>query len=151
MQETYVTRVLFLGQEDPLEKENDNPFQYFRLENPMDIGPSWASPLSCKRDRHDLAIKQQQEHVQEKAMAPHSSTLAWKIPWTEEPGRLQSMGSLRVGHDWSDLAEHVRWLVCVCVCVCLCSVVSHSFISCIGRWILYYCTPPRYVPRCLVW
>ena len=37
----------------------------------------------------------------EKAMAPHSSTLAWKIPWTEEPGRLQSMGSLRVGHDWA--------------------------------------------------
>ena len=35
----------------------------------------------------------------EKAMAPHSSTLAWKIPWREEPGRLQSMGSLRVGHD----------------------------------------------------
>ena len=35
----------------------------------------------------------------EKAMAPHSSTLAWKIPWTEEPGRLQSMGSRRVGHD----------------------------------------------------
>ena len=36
----------------------------------------------------------------EKTMAPHSSTLAWKIPWTEEPGRLQSMGSPRVGHDW---------------------------------------------------
>ena len=36
----------------------------------------------------------------EKAMAPHSSTLAWKIPWTEEPGGLQSMGSLRVRHDW---------------------------------------------------
>ena len=35
----------------------------------------------------------------EKAMAPHSSTLAWKIPWTEEPGRLQSMGLLGVGHD----------------------------------------------------
>ena len=35
----------------------------------------------------------------EKAMAPHSSTLAWKVPWTEETGRLQSMGSLRVGHD----------------------------------------------------
>ena len=33
-------------------------------------------------------------------MAPHSSTLAWKIPWMEEPGRLQSMESLRVGHDW---------------------------------------------------
>ena len=36
-----------------------------------------------------------------RGMAPHSSTLAWKIPWTEEPGRLQSMGSLRVGHDWA--------------------------------------------------
>ena len=35
----------------------------------------------------------------EKAMAPHSSTLAWKIPWTEEPDGLQSMGLLRVGHD----------------------------------------------------
>jgi len=35
----------------------------------------------------------------EKAMAPHSSTLAWKIPWMEEPGRLQFMGSLRVGHN----------------------------------------------------
>ena len=34
-------------------------------------------------------------------MAPHSSTLAWKIPWAAEPGRLQSMGSLRVGHDWA--------------------------------------------------
>ena len=34
-------------------------------------------------------------------MAPHSSTLAWKIPWAEEPGRLQSMGLLRVGHDWA--------------------------------------------------
>ena len=37
----------------------------------------------------------------EKAMAPHSSTLAWKIPWTEEHGRLQFIGSRRVGHDWS--------------------------------------------------
>ena len=49
------TRVLFLGWEDPLEKE----------------------------------------------MAIHSRTIAWKIPWTEEPNRLQSMGSQRVGHDWA--------------------------------------------------
>ena len=40
-----------------------------------------------------------QEDPLEKEMAPHSSTLAWKIPWTEEPGRLQSMVSQRVGHD----------------------------------------------------
>ena len=39
------------------------------------------------------------EDALEKEMAIHSSTLPWKIPWTEEPGRLQSMGSLRVGHD----------------------------------------------------
>ena len=46
----------------------------------------------------------------EKAMATHSSTLAWKIPWMEEPGRLQSMGLQRVGHDWVTslylVAEH---------------------------------------------
>ena len=40
-----------------------------------------------------------QEDPLEKEMATHSSTLAWKIPWTEDPGRLQSMGSQRVGHD----------------------------------------------------
>ena len=40
-----------------------------------------------------------QEDPLEKETATHSSTLAWKIPWTEEPGRLQSMGSQRVGHD----------------------------------------------------
>ena len=40
-------------------------------------------------------------HALEKEMATHSSTLAWKIPWMEEPARLQSMGSLRVGHDWA--------------------------------------------------
>ena len=39
--------------------------------------------------------------VMEKAMAPHFGTLAWKIPWMEEPGRRQSMGLLRVGHDWA--------------------------------------------------
>ena len=42
----------------------------------------------------------QVENKMEKAMAPHSSTLAWRVPWTEEPGGLQSMGSRRVGHNW---------------------------------------------------
>ena len=41
----------------------------------------------------------------EEEMATHSSFLAWRIPWTEEPGGLQSMGSQRVGHDWSDLTH----------------------------------------------
>ena len=50
----------------------------------------------------------------EKAMAPHSSTLAWKIPWMEEPGGLPSMGSHRVGHDWSDLAAACQRMFCLC-------------------------------------
>ena len=45
-----------------------------------------------------------QEDTLEESMASHSSILAWRIPWTEEPGRLQSMGLQRVGHDWSDWA-----------------------------------------------
>ena len=44
----------------------------------------------------------------EKEMAIHSSTIAWKIPWTEEPGRLQSMGSQRIGHNWV-ISFHLPW------------------------------------------
>ena len=63
------------------------------------------SPWSHKES--DMTEHTQHTHTQihrlvyiwEKAMAPHSSTVAWKIPWMEEPGRLQSMGSLRVGHN----------------------------------------------------
>ena len=46
-----------------------------------------------------LSVIHKPSFSEERAMAPHSSTLAWKIPWMEEPGRLQSTGSLRVGHD----------------------------------------------------
>ena len=49
----------------------------------------------------------------EKAMAPHSSTLAWKIPWTEEPGRLQFAGSLKVGHDWATSLSLSLSLSCI--------------------------------------
>ena len=50
---------------------------------------------------YDLIIDFEEPHASmvEQAMTPHSSTLAWKIPWTEKPGRLQSMGSGRVTHD----------------------------------------------------
>ena len=44
----------------------------------------------------------------EKEMATHSSTLAWKIPWMDEPGRLQSMGSQRVGHNWATSLEYTK-------------------------------------------
>ena len=58
---------------------------------------------------YKVPSKQNEPFMTEKAWAPHSSTLAWKIPWTEEPGRLQSMGSHRVRHDWSDLAAAVAY------------------------------------------
>ena len=53
--------------------------------------------LSTIRETWVLSLDR--ENPLEKEMAIHSSTTAWKIPWTEEPGRLQSMGSQRVGHD----------------------------------------------------
>ena len=49
-------------------------------------------------------------HALEKEMATHSSVLAWRIPGTGEPGGLLSMGSHRVGHDWSDLAVAAKWV-----------------------------------------
>ena len=60
----------------------------------MAVNPAgWLSKTQLRE--HILGIYL----VEEKAMAPHSSILAWKIPWMEEPGRLHSMESLRVGHD----------------------------------------------------
>ena len=62
--------------------------------------PWWLRQLSvclqCRRAGFDPGVE---EDALEKEMAIHSSTIAWTIPWTEEPGRLQSMGSQRVGHD----------------------------------------------------
>ena len=61
--------------------------------------------LVAQRVKHLPAVRETQVHYLgwvdplEKAMATHSSTLAWKIPWMEKPGRLQSMGSKRVGHN----------------------------------------------------
>ena len=68
---------------------------------------STFSVLICEMGELDLIVTKtlsfliiyNQSLNPEKAMAPHSSTLAWEIPWTEEPGRLQSMGSLRVRYD----------------------------------------------------
>ena len=51
------------------------------------------------------------EDTLEKEMATHSSTLAWKIPWTEEPGRLQSIGLQGVGHDWATPLSHYDYTV----------------------------------------
>ena len=74
---------------------NGNPLQYSCLENPMDRG-AWQAAVHGVSKSWDTI----EWLTLEKAMAPHFSTLAWKILWMEEPGGLQSMGSLRVRHDW---------------------------------------------------
>ena len=80
---------------------NGTPLQYSCLENFMDRGAWWVAVHGVAKSRTRLSdfTFTFHFHALEKAMAPHSSTLAWKIPWMEEPGRLQSMESRRVRHD----------------------------------------------------
>ena len=77
------------------------PLQYSCLENPTDRGAWWAAVHGVPKSRTRLCDFTFTFHFYalEKEMAPHSSILVGKIPWTKEPGRLQSKGSLRVGHD----------------------------------------------------
>ena len=82
---------------------NGTPLQYSCLENPMDGGAWWAAVHGITKSQTRLTDFTFTFHFAlftalEKEMATHSSTLAWKIPWMEEPGRLQSMGSQRVRH-----------------------------------------------------
>ena len=85
---------------------NGTPLQYSRLENPMDGGAWWAAVHGVTRSWTRLSdfTFTFHFHALEKEMATHSSVLAWGIPGTGEPGGLPSLGSHRVGHDWSDLA-----------------------------------------------
>ena len=94
------------GDSDVLGEGNGTPLQYSCLENPMDGGAWWAAV-------HGVAKSQARQsdftftfhfYALEKEMATHSSVLAWRIPGTGEPGGLQSLGSHRVGCNWSDLA-----------------------------------------------
>ena len=85
---------------------NGTPLQYCCLEKPMDGGAWWAAVHWVAKSQTRLSdfTFTFPFHALEKEMATHSSVLAWRIPGTGEPGRLQSMGSHRVRHDWSDLA-----------------------------------------------
>ena len=84
---------------------NGTPLQYSCLENPMDGGAWWATVHGVAKGRTRLSDFTFTFHFHAlKEMATHSSVLAWRIPGTGEPGGLPSMGSHRVGHDWSDLA-----------------------------------------------
>ena len=85
---------------------NGTPLQYSCLENPMDGEARKAAVHGVAKSRTRLSdfTLTFHFHALEEEMATHSSVLAWRIPGTGEPGGLPSMGSHRVGHDWSDLA-----------------------------------------------
>ena len=77
------------------------PLQYCCLENPMDGEAWWATVHGVSKSQTQLSdfTFTFHFHALEKKMETYSSVLAWRIPWTEKPGRLQSMASHRVGHD----------------------------------------------------
>ena len=103
-----------------------HPLQYSCLENPMDWGAWWAAVHGVAKSRTRLSdfTFTFHFHTLEKEMATHSSVLAWRIPGTAEPVGLPSMGSHRVGHDWSDLAAAAAALIVVFT-VRLCLSLSH--------------------------
>ena len=85
---------------------NGSPLQYSCLENPMDRGAWWGGVHGVTKSQTRLSnfIFTFHFHALEKEMATYSSVLVWRIPGTGKPGGLPSMGSHRVGHDWSNLA-----------------------------------------------
>ena len=89
---------------------NGNPLQYSCLENPMDGGAWWAAVHGVAKSQTRLSdfTFTFHFHASEKEMATHPSVLAWRIPGTAEPGGLPSVGSHRVGRDWSDVVVVVR-------------------------------------------
>ena len=101
---------------------NGTQLQYSCLENPMDGGAWWAAVHGVAKSWTRLSDFTFTFHFPalEKEMATHSSVLAWRIPGTGEPGGLPSMGSHRVGHDWSDLAAAAAATLYLCVWVCVC-------------------------------
>ena len=94
--------------------EDGNPLQCYCLENSMDRGAWQASAHGVAKSQTWLSnfTFTFHYHALEKEMATHSSVIAWRIPGMGEPGGLPSMGSHRVGHDWSDLpAAAGTWLM----------------------------------------
>ena len=91
---------------------NGTPLQYSCLENPTDRGAWWAAVHGVTKSQTRLSsfTSTFHFHALEKEMATHSIVLAWRIPGMAEPGGLPSMGSRRVGHDWSNLAAAAGYI-----------------------------------------
>ena len=105
---------------------NGNPLQYSSLV---------AQTVKCLPTMQKAGVQSLgREDPLEKEMATHSSSLAWKIPWTEERGRVQSMGSQRVGHDWVTslyiyMFTHVLYLFLLYTGRCVCGFPGVSVVK----------------------
>ena len=105
-------------------------FKWFReqvVDSDPYSSPNWSISFPCCIFFHDLCHDRETwvwylgwEEPLEKETATHSRTLAWKIPWTENPGTLTSMGSQRVGHNWATLS----WSDCIDSDICLFSRIT---------------------------
>ena len=118
---------------------NGNPLQYSCLENPMDREAWWATVHEVAKSWTWLGdfTFTFHFHALEKEMTTHSSVLAWRIPGTGEPGGLLSMGSHRVRHNWSDIAQQQH--VCTNIYYFFLSF-PHSFLPFLLLSLSWICT-----------
>ena len=116
MQKTWVRSPV---QEDPLEKGKATHSSILACKIPWTEEPGIRASLVVQWVKNPPAMQETQETRRfdsrvkedplEKGMATYSSILAWKIPWTEEPGGLQSKGSQRIGHNWATKHTHIHY------------------------------------------
>ena len=120
---------IWLSYAVPFGEGNGTPLQYSCLENPWDGGGWWATVHGVTKSQTWLSDFTFSFHLHalEKKMATHSSVLAWRIPGTVEPGGLPSMGSHRVGHDWSNLAAAAARCSLPSLCLSFLSLSSFIF------------------------
>ena len=100
----------------------------------------------CKRHRFHPCVRKEENgnslHPQEEEMAIHSSILAWRIPWTEEPGGLPSVGSQRVRQDWNDLARtYTHQALTTCQIPSWALFMSVGWILTVTRWVWWVFLP----------
>ena len=116
---------------------NGTSLQYSCLESPMDRRAWWAAVHGVAKSRTRLSdfTFTFHSHALEKEMATHFSVLAWRIPGMGEPGGLPSMGSHKVGHDWSYLAA-AAWLYLRVLTFIAISLIKRHLLVCIKVLIL---------------
>ena len=106
----------------------------------------WRICLQCRRCRRLDFRSLGQEDPLEEGMATHSIILAWKIPWTEEPGRLHFIGSQRVIHNWSDLSTDSWIFILFCVIIHYCCYFVAQIVAYLAIESLFQLAPVSFWP-----